>query len=156
MMRLPDQIREQFREFGRSGGRARAKRLSAESRARIARAASVTRWTRTRFGVSRFEELGLPGADIVDAGLRDVIDGVASTECYLIAIAAPRLRREGVPVPRVADRQDPEWSLFRLLEREHGDLAHARYNALLEQLVSFADACQLFRWDDSKQVETGR
>lgn len=62
-----------------------------------------------------------------------------------MSLAAPRLRREGVPVVEVLD--DPERRLYELLSRTEGDLAHARYNACLKQLVSFADACRLARTD---------
>jgi hypothetical protein len=32
-----------------------------------------------------------------------------------------------------------------MLEERHGELAHARYVALLEEIRSFADACPLAR-----------
>jgi hypothetical protein len=40
---------------------------------------------------------------------------------------------------------DPERRLFELLSERDGDLAHARYNAFLRRLVSFADGCRLAR-----------
>lgn len=143
-MELPDEVLQQFRAFGRSGGRARARKLSPDRRRRIARTASVARWTRERFGVGRFAELALPGAELVDEGLHDLANDVESVEALLVAIAAPRLRREGIPVPAPA-WDDPELRCYRLLEREHGELAHARYLALLDQMQSFADACYLAR-----------
>jgi len=58
-------------------------------------------------------------------------------------LAAPRLRREGVPVGPV--QTDPEDRLYDLLSAAMGDLAHARYLAHLQQIASFADACRLAR-----------
>lgn len=81
----------------------------------------------------------------MDAGLADLADDRVSPESLLISIAAPRLRREGVPVGPTLD--DPERTLFGLLQETEGDLAHARYNARLRQMVSFADACRLVRVD---------
>lgn len=66
-------------------------------------------------------------------------------ESLAVSLAAPRLRREGVPVGNVLD--DPERRLYELLSRSEGDLAHARYNAWLRRLASFADACRLARVD---------
>lgn len=103
------------------------------------------RWIRQRFGAASFEQLGLPGGDIVDAGLTDLAAERTTPESLAVSLAAPRLRREGVPVSAVLD--DPERRLFELLSRTEGDLAHARYNAYLRRLVSFADACPLARVD---------
>jgi len=62
----------------------------------------------------------------------------------LVSLAAPRLKREGVPIPR-AVMGEAEVRLYRWLEREHGELAHARYLAHLRQVESFADACSAVR-----------
>lgn len=79
----------------------------------------------------------------MDAGLEDLAYGRATRESLAVSLAAPRLRREGVPLGDALE--DPERRLYRLLARTEGDLAHARYNACLRQLVSFADACHLAR-----------
>jgi len=114
----------------------------------VARRAATARWTRERFGVSSFEELGLPGGDLVDAGLDALAEGRVTPEALAVSLAAPRLRREGVPVGSVLD--DPERRLFDLLAEREGDLAHARYNAWLRRLVSFADSCRLARLTRSR------
>ncbi len=142
-MKLPTGIHEQFRRYGRRGGRIRATRISPEERKRIARQGATARWVRARFGVSKFGELGLPGGDIVDTGLADLAAGRASLESLLVSLAEPRLRREGVPIGTV--ESEPEKRLYELLTRTEGDLAHARYGAYLRQMVSFADACHLAR-----------
>jgi hypothetical protein len=106
--------------------------MEAGERAAVARRAAAARWTGVRFGVSRFAELGLPGGELVDVGLA-------------VSLGAPRLRREGVPITIV--NEDPEERLYRMLAQSDGNLAHARYNAYLQQLVSFANACRLARID---------
>lgn len=143
-MDLPDSVRDTFRAYGKAGGRARAERLAPQRRSSIARVAAIARWTRERFGSDRFADLGLPGGALVDEGLRGLAVGEESVEALLVALAAPRLRREGVPVPE-ASWPDPEIRCYRLIEQAHGDLAHARYLALLQQMESFSNACHLVR-----------
>jgi len=142
-MKLPDAIRKQFVDYGRLGGRARAAKVRPESRQAIARRAAASRWIRERFGASSFADLGLPGGDLVDTGLSDLANGTVSAESLVVSLAAPRLRREGVPVGRV--QSDPEDRLYELLSSKIGGLAHARYSAHLQQIASFADACRLAR-----------
>lgn len=142
-MDLPEEIRERFRRFGCVGGHRRARRMTPAERRAVARRAAMVRWTRERFGASSFDELGLPGGDLVDAGLDALASGQVTAEALAVSLAAPRLRREGVPVATVLE--DPERRLYELLAERDGDLAHARYNAWLRRLVSFADSCRLAR-----------
>ncbi|MDP2957460.1 MAG: hypothetical protein Q8N53_13635 [Longimicrobiales bacterium] len=144
-MHLPDDVREQFRRYGREGGRRRAEGMGRAARRTVARRAAAARWIRRRFGAPSFEALGLPGGEVVDAGLADLAAERVTTESLAVSVAAPRLRREGVPIGPALE--DPERRLFRLLQDTEGDLAHARYNAWLRQLVSFADACRPVRVD---------
>ncbi|HUF74893.1 MAG TPA: hypothetical protein VMM35_01380 [Longimicrobiales bacterium] len=144
-MDLPPEVRDQFRRHGRRGGKARAARLSARARTAGARRAATARWVRQRFGSRDFASLGLPGGALIDAGLADLAAGVTSTESLLVSLAAARLRREGVPVGAV--EPDPEQRLHDLLADSEGGLAHARYNALRAQVVSFANACRAARVD---------
>lgn len=83
----------------------------------------------------------LPGADLIDVGLRDLATGTESVPALLVAIGAPRLRRLGFAVP--ASIPDPERRLYALLQRDDPRAAHSRYNALIRRLVSFerAAAC---------------
>ncbi len=81
---------------------------------------------------------------MIDKGLDDLAGGIESPESLAISLAAPRLRREGVPVP-AEWLPDADRRLYRLLESRHGALAHARYLAWLRQVSSFADACRLAR-----------
>jgi len=80
----------------------------------------------------------LPGADLVERGLSDLAAGTESAEALLVSLASTKLRRLGLDVP--PPLADPELRLYRLLEREHGDAAHGRYNALVRRLVSFERA----------------
>jgi hypothetical protein len=149
-MKLPTKIRDRFRRYGRIGGRARAARMAPAARRAVARRAATARWTRVRFGASRFAALGLPGGAVVDAGLADLAAGEATVESLLVSLAAPRLRREGVPIGTAF--RAPETRLYRLLSRTDGDLAHARYNAFLRQMVSFADSCRMARIDGNRNA----
>lgn len=123
---------------------ARSARMPADARRRVARRAALHRWTRARFGEASFAALGLPGGELVDAGLDALVAEEVTAESLAVSLAAPRLRREGVPVPSTTF-SDAEMRLYRLLEETSGELAHARYLAYLRQLSSFADACRLAR-----------
>jgi hypothetical protein len=150
MTKLPTEVREQFRRYGRTGGLTRARRLSGERRRIVARRAATTRWIRRRFGVSDFTTLGVPGGDIVDAGLADLAADKVTVASLLVSLAAPRLQREGVPLGMT--HRNPEERLFELLSRSNADLAHARYSAWLRQIASFADACRLARHDGARRA----
>lgn len=84
----------------------------------------------------------LPGADLIEAGLRDLGAGRRSEAALLVLIGAPRLSRLGLVV-QAASVERPEHELYRLLHDADPDAAHGRYNALLRRLVSFerAAAC---------------
>ena len=139
-MRLPDAVRDRFRAYGRAGGRARAARMSSEARRTVGRKAAIRRWIRVRFGSASLGALGLPGGDVIDAGLDALAAGEVSVESLVVSLAAPRLRREGVPLPGPLI-PDADLRLYRLLERTSGELAHTRYLACLRQVASFADSC---------------
>ncbi len=90
--------------------------------------------------MTRFD--GLPGADLVRAGLADLAQGKRTIEALLVAVGGPRLRDLGLEVPRV---EQPEHALYAALSRLHGDDAHGRYNALVRRLVSFERALESAR-----------
>ena len=81
---------------------------------------------------------GLPGADLIEAGLIDLARSVESVPGLLVAVGAPRLRQLGVVVPETP--RDPEHRLYALLARDDPDSAHSRYNALIRRLVSYERA----------------
>jgi hypothetical protein len=82
----------------------------------------------------------LPGGDAVLAGLRDVERGAQTPEAALVQVATLRFARHGVVIPRLAE--DAELVLYRRLGQRMGADAdvYGRYNALLEDLVSFLSA----------------
>jgi len=82
----------------------------------------------------------LPGADIIEAGLRDLALGEASVPALLVSIGAPRLKRLGVTISR--SLPSPEHRLYALLAETDPDSAHSRYNALIRRLVSFERAAE--------------
>ena len=124
--------------------------MTPDARRAVARRAAAARWIAKRFGSPSFRDLGLPGGDLVDRGLADLAAGRLTDESLLVSIAAPRLRREGIPVPAALD--DPEDRLYDRMAERHGALAHARYGALLRQAVSFADACRGARVDRGRRA----
>jgi hypothetical protein len=81
---------------------------------------------------------GLPGADLVAEGLRDLAAGRETVASLLVEVGAPRLRQLGIAVPGETIR--PEHRLYALLTRQSSDSAHSRYNALVRRLVSFERA----------------
>jgi hypothetical protein len=83
---------------------------------------------------------GLPGAELVAAGITDLERGAQSIEALLVSIGAPRLERLGFRLPSAI--ASPEHRLYELLRRDGEDSAHARYNALLRRLVSFERAAE--------------
>jgi hypothetical protein len=88
---------------------------------------------------------GIPGADLITAGIRDLDEGRETVASLLVTIGAPRLRRIGLELPkeRLKDLSDyPEHRLYNLLAKDDSDSAHSRYNALIRKLVSFERAAE--------------
>ncbi len=86
---------------------------------------------------------GLPGADLVIRGLKELVEA-QPTECaLLVLVAAPRLKRLGIEVTAREDIPRPyEHQLYSHLEKKHGNGAHSRYNSLIRRVVSFAHALE--------------
>ncbi len=85
--------------------------------------------------------VGLPGSELVSAGLADLAAGRETEASLVVAMAAARLRAVGVQVPEV-DGGPASHRLYELLcERDLGG-AHSRYNALVGRIVSFARAAE--------------
>ena len=85
--------------------------------------------------------LEYPGADWIEAGLRDLARGTESVPALLVLVGAPRLRRLGIAVPP-APVVDPEQRLYAVLAADDPDAAHSRYNALVRRLVSYERAVE--------------
>lgn len=137
---LTKQVRRIFENWGREGGRRRARRMNAADRRSAARLAVLSRWKKRRFGAGSYASMALPGGELVDAGIRDLAARRKSAPALLISIAYAKLARCRVPLPR-GPFPNADVDLYRLIEREAGDaLAHARYNALIRRICSFTDA----------------
>ena len=83
----------------------------------------------------------LPGADLIETGVRDLRAGRETIEALLVAIGAPRLRRIGLTVPDNLP-ENPEHRLYHLLASDDSDSAHSRYNAFVRRLVSYERASE--------------
>ena len=89
-----------------------------------------------------FEDL--PGYQILSRGLADLAANRLTQEALAVGVVAPRLRGDGLAVP-AAPVGSPKDSLWDLLESEVGADAHARYNAIIGRLLSFAAAYEALR-----------
>lgn len=83
----------------------------------------------------------LPGADLIEAGVRDLREHRETIPALLVAIGAPRLRRLGIELPESLP-ENPEHRLYDLLSKDDSDSAHSRYNAYLRRLVSYERAAE--------------
>ena len=84
---------------------------------------------------------GLPGADLIEAGLQDLRAGRETVAGLLVAIGAPRLRQLGLNLPDSLPA-NPEHRLYELLAQDDSDSAHSRYNAFVRRLVSYERASE--------------
>lgn len=82
--------------------------------------------------------MDLPGAELIRSGMRDIVEKRETIASELVKIGSPRLRECGLTInvskedALVADRR-----LYSLLGDLHGLDAHARFNPLIRELVSF-------------------
>lgn len=86
---------------------------------------------------------GLPGGDLIQAGIEDLARGVESVPALLVSVGAPRLRRLGLAVERPIP--GPERRLYDVLHQADPGSAHSRYNALIRRLVSYERAAECAR-----------
>lgn len=87
----------------------------------------------------------LPGAEVVLTGIADLQSGRESVNSSAVQSARSRLLRAGVPVPAARDGTPAAHRLYERLAGEVGDGAHARYNAILARVDSFARAAEIAR-----------
>jgi hypothetical protein len=85
----------------------------------------------------------LPGAEIIESGLKDLAAGKESVHALVVSVGAHRLRSLGIDVSRPIPQ--PELRLYSLLAKSYGDAAHSRYNALIRRLVSYERALECER-----------
>ncbi len=85
---------------------------------------------------------GLPAAELIASGLRDLSAGVQTAEACLVACATIRLRDLGLFLPEhLGLPEEPELMLYKTLGQEHED-PYYRYNSLRQELDSFIAALQ--------------
>jgi len=87
---------------------------------------------------------GLPGADLVDQGLRDCRNEILSEYSLLVLIASPRLRHLQIEVPLLSAAIAPnlcpyEHQLYDLIQHRGG---YSLYNSLLARISSFASCLE--------------
>ena len=86
----------------------------------------------------------LPGNDLIEAGVEDLLHQRQTIPALLVAIGAPKLRSLGLEVPDNLP-SNPEHRLYDLLADAEPDSAHSNYNALIRRLVSFERAMACVR-----------
>lgn len=87
----------------------------------------------------------LPGSELIVPGLEDLRNGKTDTVgALLITIASTRLTQAGLDIPKHNLLSEPELRLYSRLEQERED-AYPYYNALLDRLISFCNALELFK-----------
>ena len=96
---------------------------------------------------------GLPGADRILRGLRDLEVGIHSTNACLVAVAASRLRALGLAVPLAAP-EEPDLALYESLRDHPSGDPYYRYNALRQELSSFI-SCLESRQSESVPLAEG-
>ena len=82
---------------------------------------------------------GLPGANLIQEGLRDYLEKRHTIPSCLVRMARHRLQRAGMIASSDNHDLDAELDLYQLLSNE-GNRAHGHYNALIRELVSFEHA----------------
>jgi hypothetical protein len=87
----------------------------------------------------------LPGAEIVLAGIADLQEGRMTTNALAVQSAASRLRSLGLAAASAEGDVPASHRLYDQLNRELGDGAHSRYNAILSRVASFARAAERAR-----------
>ena len=86
----------------------------------------------------------LPGNDLIETGVEDLLHQRQTIPALLVAIGAPKLRSLGLEVPENLP-PNPEHRLYDLLSDSEPDSAHSKYNALIRRLVSFERAMACVR-----------
>ena|SRR3974390_3030763 len=85
---------------------------------------------------------GLPGEEMVRAGIDDLINNRETDFALLVLIAAPRLRALGIEIPDRHWRRPYEHALYERVEQRLGTGAHSFYNSLVRRIVSYAHALE--------------
>ena len=84
----------------------------------------------------------LPGADLVEQGLKDLKEGRTTELSLLLQVAGPSLRRLGLEIPVRPSSRPYHHLLYERLEDRLGDDAYSYYNSLLRRIVSYTRALE--------------
>lgn len=84
---------------------------------------------------------GLPGADRIEVGLRDLREARTTPEALLVATASTRLSSLGLDVPP-SPVDDPQLTLYVVLGESGIEDPYGTYNAWLRELTSFLEAME--------------
>lgn len=82
----------------------------------------------------------MPGAELIQEGLRDYQCGRHSIPACLVRIAMPRLIRAGLMRDSTPTDDGAELELYQLVSSSEGPQSYSRYDALLRELISFEHA----------------
>lgn len=85
---------------------------------------------------------GLPGSEIVLAGLDDLAAGRESANASAVAMASRRLTAAGIDVPSPPAGEPAGHSLYRQLTESGERDPHSRYNAVVRRVLSFIRAVE--------------
>ncbi|MDA0323935.1 MAG: hypothetical protein O2923_14635 [Verrucomicrobia bacterium] len=88
---------------------------------------------------------GLPGAELIVQGIKDLAAGIESIPGLLVAVGAHRIRERlpGLALDGLPER--PELRLYALLRLQHPREAYSQYNAYLRRLTRFCHALESHR-----------
>ena len=96
----------------------------------------------------------LPGHEIVAKGLADLRTGEMTRDALLVAVAAERLRADGIEVSGTLPLH-PKDRLWEMLEADVGDDVHGTYNALVGRVLSFLDAYETVHLAAGRDARSG-
>ncbi len=88
--------------------------------------------------------LNLPGAELIDRGLKDLEKSLITISSLLICIGKPRLENAGLKIPKINFNfsKDAELMLYELIVKEGHPDPYSYYNSLLRRLISFEQAIE--------------
>lgn len=89
--------------------------------------------------------MNLPGADIINQGLRDLENSLLTIPALLVCIGKPRLESAGLSTPTPLEFvKEPELMLYALIMKEGYLDPYSYYNSLIRRLISFEQALEQF------------
>lgn len=84
----------------------------------------------------------LPGAELVEQGLKDLDNEKLTVESLLLLEAAPALKRLGFDIKAIKIDCPYKHKLYALLEEREADNAYSLYNSFMRRISSFIHALE--------------